>query len=218
MKMPSLFRSLALLTVAFTAVPGAVVLDDATAPTTPPAIQRFIDGGVGRMHERAPSETKQFGQLVGLWDVETEMRRQDGSWQESAPGLWAWTFALDGFAVRDLFFQAADNLPVYMADLGRDYLLSANRIFDVSSKTWQVAWMANGAGAAMGADFGYFTAVFADGEMVMTSPPEDGDYGLQRVVFHEITEDSFRWKSEYSGDDGATWTAVMRILARRRSS
>ena len=52
--------------------------------------------------------------------------------------------------------------------------------------------MANGAGAVMGADFGTFTATLDNGEIVMTSPP--GGFGLQRVVFYEIADDSFRWQ------------------------
>jgi hypothetical protein len=101
-----------------------------------------------------------------------------------------------------------------MANLGRDYLLTGNRIFDVKSGQWQVAWMANGAGKAMGADFGSFSASLTDGEIVMSSPP-DGPYGLQRAVFHEIEANSFRWKSEYSMDEGESWNTVMRLRATR---
>jgi hypothetical protein len=180
-------------------------------------IKFFIGDGFGVKHASAPAEIDQFGQLVGIWDVEAELRRQDGEWMKSAPGIWAWKYAIDGFAVRDLWYQGADNLPVYMANLGRDYLLTANRIYDVTNKKWQVAWMANGAGKVMGADFGTFTAVFENDEIVMTSPPGDGAFGLQRVVFYEIAEDSFGWKSEYSTDDGKSWNTVMRMRAKRRA-
>ena len=115
----------------------------------------------------------------------------------------------------DLWYQSAENLPVYMANLGRDYLLTSNRIFDVTNKKWQVAWMANGTGQAMGADFGTFTAVLENEEIVMSSPPAGGPFGMQRVIFHDITENSFRWKSEYSTDDGKSWNTVMRLHASR---
>jgi hypothetical protein len=113
----------------------------ASDPMNIPAIKSFLGGGFGAKHEKAPQELDQFGRLVGLWHVAAEMRRQDGTWAESAPGVWAWKYAIDGFAVRDLWYQGADNLPVYMANLGRDYLLTANRIYDVANKVWQVAWM-----------------------------------------------------------------------------
>ena len=47
----------------------------------------------------------------------------------------------------------------------------------------------------------------------MLSPEEGG--GRQRITFHEITDDSFRWLSEFTMDGGATWQAVMRVEARR---
>ena len=197
------------LSVASVAVAEAGAVD----PGSIPAIQRFLGEGLGERHEKAPPETEQFGRLAGLWTVETEMAGMTGELVKSAPGIWAWKYAIDGFAVRDLWYQGADNLPPYMATLGRDYLLTANRIYDVAGKKWQVAWMANGAGSVMGADFGTFTAALEDGKIVMTAPP--GAFGLQRVVFHEIGDDSFRWRSEYSMDEGKTWRTVMRMHATR---
>ena len=143
------------------------------------------------------------------------MGGQGGTWMKSAPGLWVWKYSLDGFAVSDLWYQGADDLPMYMAGLGRDYLLTANRIYDVKKKRWQVAWMANGAGSVMGADFGTFTALLEDEEIVMTSPPGAGQFGLQRVMFYDIGDDAFKWKSEYSADEGKSWNTVMRMQATR---
>lgn len=211
-RVPSLWALLAVV-----AVTGADAQDEATAAATDPAgiptIRAFVGDGFGARNPEAPVETEQFGRLAGLWTVEAEMADMAGNWVPSAPGVWAWKYALDGFAVRDLFYQSADNLPPYMAKLGRDYLLTASRIYDVASQRWQVAWMANGAGQAMGADFGTFTAVLEDGAIVMTSEP--GAFGIQRVVFHDLGADSFRWKSEYSMDGGNSWRTVMRMLAHR---
>jgi hypothetical protein len=190
-----------------------------TAPATVMAgdpIETFTAGGFGQMHAKAPAELEQFGQLVGVWDVEAELRGHGGAWSKSAPGVWAWKYAIDGFAVQDLWYQNAEELPAYMSKLGRDYLLTANRVYDVANQKWQVAWMANGAGKVMGADFGTFTAVLEDGNIVMSSPPEDTEFGLQRVIFSDITADSFTWTSEYSTDEGETWNAVMRMHAKRR--
>ena len=167
------------------------------------------------MHDEAPAELEQFGRLVGLWNVEQEMRRMDGEWMAGSPGVWVWKYTIDGFAVNDLWYQSGDNLPVYMANLKRDYLLTAMRIYDVGSKKWQIAWMANGAGKTPGADFGTFEAALIDDEIVMTSPPGAGDFGFQRVIFYEISDNSFRWRSDYSNDKGETWNTVMRMLATR---
>jgi len=69
-----------------------------------PPITSFLAGGFGELHPKAPPETAQFGQLVGIWRAEAEIRAGDGSWRESAPGYWAWKYAIDGFAVRDLWY------------------------------------------------------------------------------------------------------------------
>jgi hypothetical protein len=39
-------------------------------------------------------------------------------------------------------------------------------------------------------------------------------FGL-RVVFSDFTDDTFRWKSDYSRDEGKTWITVMRMRATR---
>jgi len=214
--MQTLFRALMVLTLLLPVpVYGQdLAPDDTLDPMRFPAIKQFLAAGFGEPHEKAPAETEQFGRLVGLWTVEAEMASPNGDWVRSAPGIWAWKYTIDGFAVSDLFFQSKENLPPYMANLGRDYHLTANRVFVVNEKRWEVAWMANGAGKVMGADHGTFSAELDDkGEIVMTSPP--GGYGLQRVVFYEIADDSFRWRSDYSMDQGKSWRTVMRMHARR---
>lgn len=182
-------------------------------PQVIPEVRAFLSaGGLGVTHSEAPEELAQFGRLVGIWEATQEFRAQDGSWVPGAPALWIWKYTLGGFATQDLWLHTADHLPSYLQSLGRPYLLTALRVFEVSSKTWRVAWAANGAGGSPGADFGTFTATSHDGDMVLEG---ESSYGKQRITFSDITGDSFLWTSEYS-QDGAAWTAVMRVQARRR--
>lgn len=178
------------------------------------AVREFLgDGGFGERSPRAPEALSAFGRLAGIWIATQEVRKRDGGWVEGEPSLWIWKYALGGFAVRDLWYQARDRLPDYLGELDRDYLLTSMRVYDVGEERWKIAWMANGAGEAPGKDFGTMEATESGGRIVMTSPP--GEYGLQRVVFSGITLDSFRWVSHYSQDEGETWTPVMRVHARR---
>lgn len=180
-----------------------------------PTIKAFLGtSGFGNSHDQAPQEIDQFGQLAGLWQVKQEMLGQDGEWQPAPPAIWVWRYTLGGFAVQDLWFQAADELPTYLADLGRDYLLSSTRVFDSRQGHWNVAWVANGGGTAPGQDFGTFIGLFDKGEITMSAPAIKV-VGLQRVVFSHIEQNSFRWRSDYSRDDGKTWTTVMRMVATR---
>ncbi len=181
---------------------------------SPQAIRSFLADGFGQAHDEAPAELTQFGRLAGLWHVETEMATRNGDFVAGAPGIWAWKYTLDGFAVTDLWFQPRDGLPAYMAALGRDYHLRSNRVFDPAGKQWRVAWMANGAGKSPGMDFGTFHARLEGDALVMTAD-DTGGMGLQRVVFSEITDDGFRWSSDFSRDDGKTWSTIMRMTAKR---
>lgn len=183
-------------------------------PMEIPAIRGFlVDGGFGEPSPEAPAALDAFGRLAGIWLATQEVLKRDGTWVEGEPSLWIWTYALGGYAVRDLWYQARDRLPDYLGDLGRDYLLTSTRIYDPRDERWKIAWTANGAGETPGKDFGTMEATESEGRIVLTSPP--GEYGLQRVTFSEITPDSFRWASAYSQDDGGTWTTVMRVRARR---
>ncbi len=182
-------------------------------PMEIPVIRDFLPAsGLGERHPDAPVELEQFGQLAGIWIGEQEMRRPDGSWMVAGPSLWVWRYALGGFAVRDLWFQAADQLPVYLGDLGRDYLLSGTRIYSPASSRWEIAWTANGLAQTPGQDFGTFHATWEDDRIVMTSPAGGNP---QRVIFSDFTPDSFLWTSEFSPDGGETWMEFMRVRATR---
>lgn len=190
---------------------GQATLD----PMAYPPVRAFLTGGPGEIHPDAPPETAQFGRLAGIWDTRQELLMSTGEWVDAPPGLWAWKYALGGFAIQDLWFQAADRLPSYMTELDRDYMLTANRIYDTAAAVWRVAWMANSNGQLQGADHGAFEAREMGGDIVMTGPPVEG-VGEQRIVFAEISEDSFDWRSEFSRDGGASWITVMRVHATRR--
>lgn len=179
-----------------------------------PVIREFLGGGrYGARHPAAPTQLEQFGQLVGLWRTEQEVRRRDSSWADAGPGLWAWRYTAGGFAVQDLWLQAGAELPEYLGELERDYLVTALRTYDVRRAGWHIAWAANGFGQTPGQDQGTSTATWEDGRIVMVAPPSD--FGLQRITFRDITADSFLWVSEVSQDDGRTWHAFMRIRATR---
>jgi len=179
-----------------------------------PAISDFLpDGEFGNRNPRAPVDLEHFGQLSGVWSAEQEMRSADGSWRVVGEALWVWRWGLSGFVVRDLWFQAEKKLPAYLGNLGRDYLLTGLRTFDVETDSWNVAWTANGMGQTPGNDFGTMVAEWQGDRMVMTSPPDY--FGVQRVTFSDFTDNSFLWVSEFSSDEGQNWQAVMRVRASR---
>ena len=90
----------------------------------------------------------------------------------------------------------------------------ALRIYDAAAGMWRVAWVSNSGGGGSGAVFGSFEARFESGEIVMRGSGAAG-IGEQRIAFSDMTDQSFRWRSEYSQDGGASWTTFMRLTAHR---
>ena len=183
-------------------------------PESIPEVAAFLGAGdFGAAHPKASSEIEGFGRLVGIWEAEQEIRKRDGSWVEGAPALWVWKYVLGGFATQDLWLHTREHLPVYLEALDRSYMLTALRTYDSANKQWQIAWVANGGESSPGQNFGTLTGKTIDGNLILEG---ESSFGKQRITFSDITEESFRWTSEFS-QDGVEWNAVMRVKARRRS-
>lgn len=179
------------------------------------AVTAFVGpGGFGSRHPDAPAAVDQFGRLAGVWAVEQELRKRDMSWLKETTGVWVWKYAVGGFGTQDFWYQNENRLPSYMTALGHDYVLTSLRVFDPSTAGWKVAWISNGGGGGAGAVFGQFEAKEENGDIVMRGAGAE-EIGLQRIVFYDISDRLFRWRSEYSQDDGKTWIEIMRLTARR---
>lgn len=168
----------------------------------------------GRLHPDAPPETEQFGQLVGVWEC-MNVANVNGQWIAGWPATWVWKYILDGFAVQDLWFQAEENLPPPSANLGHDLAGTNVRIYLPARQKWEIAWFVNSKNAnGQSNSTLYIEAEYKDGQIIMHPKNQSGDR-IRRIVFHNITQDSFDWKSEISEDGGETWQAQFKIEAKR---
>lgn len=168
----------------------------------------------GKLHPDAPPETEQFGQLVGVWECMSVVN-VNGQWVAGWPSTWAWRYILGGFAVQDIWFQAEENLPPPRADLGYDLAGTNVRIYLPARNKWEIAWFANGKNAnGQPNNTQYIEAEYRDGQIIMHPKNQSGDQ-IRRIIFHNIKEKSFDWKSEISEDGGKTWQARVKIEAKR---
>jgi len=177
-------------------------------------ISKNSDSPFGKLNRKAPKETEQFGQLAGVWQC-TNFAFVNGQWFSGWPAIWVWKYVLDGFAVQDLWFQKEENLPPPSVSLHRDYSGTNMRIYDTAKEKWEIMWFHNGLnskGTPNGTS--QFEAEFMDGQIIMT-PKNPGSGPLRRIVFHNITADSFDWESETSEDEGETWKPKFRIEGKR---
>lgn len=86
-------------------------------------------------------------------------------------------------------------------------------VFDPERKLWRQTWVDDSGG------YLDFTGALADSWFAFVrEAPELGERGRQRMVFRDVTPESFRWTWEASLDGGATWDVKWEIAYRRRAS
>lgn len=163
---------------------------------------------------KAPKAVEQFGQLYGIWYCEGTMPDPLGQVEQvTYHAFWAWKYILDGYGVQDFWYQGKNEWP-YWKYFQRDLMLTQLRVYDTQDSTWYISFINNNAREVPGRVFGNFTARAEGMDMVMDFVPQDSA-NLKRIVFYDITDESFMWRMENSKDDGNTWTVRSTISAVR---
>jgi hypothetical protein len=158
-----------------------------------------------------PAEARLYDFLVGRWDLKVIGYGEDGARQESRGELAA-DFVLEGRAIQDVWITpprgergaGAPDLPVTGAFYG-----TTLRIYDPGLDAWRIQW--NDPTTQF---YAQQIGRPVDDEIVQLGDAPGG--GTLRWRFTEIRADSFHWIGDVSADDGATWTLVVEIFARRR--
>jgi len=138
-----------------------------------------------------PPETAQFDFWVGEWDA---------SWGDDLHGVNRISKRWDRVIVEEF-----DGRP------GMELQGTSVSVFDPNSKLWKQTWVDN--------DGSYldFTGGFADGKMTLSrSAQKNGKTIHQRMVWHDITPDAFKWNWERSLDEGKNWEVMWQINYTRR--
>jgi hypothetical protein len=80
-------------------------------------------------------------------------------------------------------------------------------------KKWQQTWVDNNGG------YMDFTGEYENGKMTLAREfiNKDGMKVMNRMVFYNITKESFDWNWESSKDNGATWSLMWKIKYTRKS-
>ncbi len=158
----------------------------------------------------APPEIEQYGQFEGTWGCRSFNRQQDGSWQENPwVSTWVWYYVLDGYAVQDVWIPGSGAPST--AAMGTNL-----RIYNTEQGQWHMVWTTHGLN-----EFDSFSAEYTDGSIVMHGElPARGQRGahLAQITFHNMTNDYFDWKYEFSPlGDGENWTEASKLACTRKS-
>ena len=162
---------------------------------------RDSDGSWGELAAEAAPEVAQFGQLVGLWQIETRSMDRQGQWSDGAGAYWAWKYILGGHAVQDLYLQ--------IDAAGKDTRITQLRIYDPKTNNWNISWI-----NTIEARHGNFIAHSEDGTLIMTDPNSTAGYPVQ-IVFSDISDDRWVWEYQIMRSDSDQWLAVSIFTATR---
>ena len=141
-------------------------------------------------------EARQLDFWVGEWSL---AYTQDGKPAASRNRI---TKILDGCAILEEF----DGTP------GTPLIGRSMSLYDARARRWKQVWVDN-SGAWLD-----FTGGVQDGRMVFSrEATRDGKRFLQRMVFDDVTRDTFTWRWQRSDDTGRTWKTLWEIAYKRAS-
>lgn len=145
---------------------------------------------------------KPFDRLLGKWTMSQEQRQQDGTWKLTAQKFqWDFYTILGGEAIQDDWKTVSSN--------GETQITGTNlRIYNPDEKIWYMNWIdiKNRAQAI-------FTAKEIDGKIIMSGKNAKGRE--VRNTFSEFSAHSFRWKQEWTFDQGKTWIEIVKMTGQR---
>ncbi len=131
------------------------------------------------------TECHQFDFWIGNWKA---------VWQDSSGNKFEGKNSVNKILDDCVIMENFDGNP------GIDFTGKSFSVYNQKTKTWQQTWVDSQAGYML------FTGRIQDDKMILSREVETKKGKvLQRMVFFNITEDSFDWNWEASVDDGMNW-------------
>lgn len=136
-------------------------------------------------------EAAQFDFWLGEWELE---------WDEEGRGTNVIAKSLDDCVILERF-DGTPSIPL------RGMSVS---VYDARPGQWRQTWVDNQGG------YLDFNGEFVDSNMVLSrSATIDGQDVMQRMVWHEITDQGLLWNWERSEDEGESWQVLWQIRYTR---
>lgn len=131
----------------------------------------------------------EFDFWLGEWDL---------TWAENKHGINRIERIMDGAVIQENFESDG-------------YKGMSISVFSKEDNRWHQTWV-DSTGSYLD-----FVGGFSDGRMILSrNGIVDGKPVLQRMIWHEITRNQFRWNWERSEDDGAAWRVIWEIQYQRK--
>jgi hypothetical protein len=156
-------------------------------------------------HPSLGDHARDFGRLVGTWDVEYTDFSKDGK-ATHRTGEFTVGWVMDGRAVQDVWI-------VNPSGTRRDREVYTDLLcFDPKSRTWRATSVDPQNGSILGLTGG----AVGDDRFVLET--QDINSKENRWSFNDIRSDSFVWRDEASSDGGKTWRLLSEYHMTRRGA
>ncbi len=159
-------------------------------------------------HPKLRDKLMLFGQFVGSWDMRVMFYDEKGAMTYDQPGLWSFSWVLDGRAVQDvLVYPNPDNN--FKNTPGDRRIGTTLRFYDPKLDAWRVIWL-----GVVSGNLGVMIGKKVGEEIWIEEKETDGS--LTRWMFTEIANDRFHWKGTTSQDQGKSWKVGQEMFGTRR--
>lgn len=151
--------------------------------------------GFGTLSPDAPPETAQFAFMIGEWTCKTRSMAPDRTIKDGPVASWTGYYILGGWAIQDDWVSPGPN--------GKPFPGTNIRSFNPQTRKWDNRWLAAGA-----LQWSYFEAEQVGDTMVMTggeSVDAQKRKFMDRNIFHDIKDTSWKWRKDRSFDGGKNW-------------
>jgi len=183
-----------LLAVGLPAVGATQVM----AQDTPALYQPDPDSPIGERNENAPPELAMYDFVIGDWDATVTFTKPDGS-EVKGKARWHNIWIGNGYVV--------------MQEWRSPYTVGSEfRSYDAEKKKWL------GQNIYFNSDWRATEIEFNDGNMIVFNPHAKDKNGpfINRETYYDISENSFKIKSDRSYDGGKTWQPGIYAIAAIR--
>jgi hypothetical protein len=164
----------------------------------------------GKANPSAPPELSRFAFLIGKWQCDVKLKREDGTW-EGLKATWEGRYILDGYVIADEYRMTTT--------AGELLVLGTNfRSYDAKNKTWNMKWLNALAGSWVDLGPKELGGVKGDEKAITYVMKEPvATHTLTRATYTNISADHFTWRGDRS-NDGKTWEEFLIIEAYRRKN
>ncbi len=138
----------------------------------------------GRMNPKAPPQTADYADLIGVCDCKSESKKADGTWGKSVNMTWKWRYIMNGMGVQD-------------ETIKEDGKHSGSiRQYSIDSTRWYVHYYSSN---VIGTTLSTWEGNKKDNNIVLYRPQKapNGMDGFYRLTFSGISKKGFNWIGEW---------------------